>query len=172
MDGDTYRQAVLTHKNRVFGYAVRLLGDRDDARDVAQEALVRLWEHREKVPEGAAARAWLLKTAHRLCVDRARASAWAVEPEQPDLAVDIAVDLAAHSPEARASTRQLGDALAATLSALAPRDRAALLLRDVEGLSYEECAEVLEVPLGTLKAILHRARERARLRLTKAGVAP
>lgn len=83
MDGDTYRQAVLTHKNRVFGYAVRLLGDRDDARDVAQEALMRLWEHREKVPELAAARAWLLKTAHRLCVDRARASAWAVEPEQP-----------------------------------------------------------------------------------------
>jgi RNA polymerase sigma-70 factor (ECF subfamily) len=168
MDGDTYRLAVLAHKNRVFGYAVRLLADRDDARDVAQEALVRLWEHREKVPEVATARAWLLKTAHRLCVDRVRASAWEEEPEQ----LALAVDPTARSPEATASSRQLGEVLSATLGAMAPRDRAVLLLRDVEGLSYEECAEVLEVPLGTLKAILHRARERARLRLSAAGVTP
>lgn len=129
---------------------------------------MRLWEHREKVPELAAARAWLLKTAHRLCVDRVRASAWTEEPEQ----LALAVDLTTRSPEARASSRQLGEALSSTLAALAPRDRAALLLRDVEGLSYEECAEVLEVPLGTLKAVLHRARERARLRLMAAGVTP
>lgn len=88
MDGDTYRLAVRAHKNRVFSYAARLLADRDDARDVAQEALVRLWEHREKVPEVATARAWLLKTAHRLCVDRVRASAWEEEPGQLALAVD------------------------------------------------------------------------------------
>jgi len=169
MDVTTYREAVLAHTDRVFGYAARLLADRDEARDVAQESFVRLWAHRERVPGVADARAWLLKTAHNLCLDRLRAPAGGGD----DAALlGSIVDPVALSPEARASNRELGQALASTLAALVPRDRAVLLLRDVEGLSYDEMAEVLGVPLGTLKAILHRARERARLRLTASGVLP
>jgi RNA polymerase sigma factor (sigma-70 family) len=166
MDGPSYRQAVLAHKDRLYGYAARFLGRPEDARDVAQEALVRLWEHRHEL-DGAPPRAWLLRTVHHLCVDRLR-RAHISEDEVP---VELA-DASTPSPEARACSRQLGAVVASALAALSPRDRSVLLLRDVEGLSYEECAQVLGVPLGTLKAIVHRARERARVRLAAAGVLP
>ncbi len=169
MDESAYRQAVLQHKDRVYGYAARLLARGEEARDVAQEALVRLWVHRAEVGEAAGARAWLLRTAHNLCLDRLRAG-----PPSSDAARDLSAvaDARAPSPEARAAHRELGEALAAALSELSPRDRAVLLLRDVEGLPYEEMARVLDVPLGTLKAMLHRARDRARARLAARGVLP
>lgn len=167
MDDISFRQAVLAHKDRVFAYAARLLGDRDDARDVAQEALVRLWEHRMSVPGPGHARGWLLKTAHRLCVDRLRVRGAPLDEAEP-----AGIPEGGPSPEALAANRQLGDTLLEVLATLSPRDRSVLLLRDVEGLSYEACADVLEVPMGTLKAVVHRARERARLRLVASGVRP
>lgn len=169
MDERAYRRAVLEHKDCVFGYAARLLAHAEDARDVAQEALVRLWVHRAKVEEPAGARAWLLRTAHNLCLDRLRAG----QPASGEaLELSAIADARTASPEAKASHREMGEALAAALAKLSPRDRAVLLLRDVEGLAYEEIAQILEVPLGTLKAILHRARERARARLAADGVLP
>jgi RNA polymerase sigma-70 factor (ECF subfamily) len=63
-------------------------------------------------------------------------------------------------------------AIASALATLSPRDRAIVLLREVEGLPYEEIAGILELPLGTLKVSLHRSRERLRRFLTSSGVSP
>ena len=72
----------------------------------------------------------------------------------------------------RAESSELGRALERALGALPAKDRAVIVLREVEGLAYEEIAEILGVPLGTLKARLHRARESLRARLVRAGVTP
>ncbi len=171
MDAEAYRKVVQGAKDRVFGYAARLLGDREEARDVAQEALVRLWEHRSDVTGDEAARAWLLRTAHNLCFDRLRLRS-ARPQADAETVLPLVAGREADGPAHAFDRRETGRALERVLAQLAPRDRAVLLLRDVHGMSYEEAAGLLGLPLGTLKAALHRARERARVLLLAAGVRP
>lgn len=169
MDDATFERLVVEHKDRVFSFAVHLLGDREEGRDVAQESLVRLWNHRDRVPE-IAARAWLMRTAHHLCIDRLRqrGSRPAAEPA----ALEVLEAAGTARPDRRAASRQLAERIATALEGLTPRDRSLLLLRDVHGLAYEEIAQTLSMPMGTLKAALHRARDRCRQALLGAGVRP
>ncbi len=71
MRRNEYRKVVMTAGDRLHSFAAWMLRDREEARDVTQEAFLRLWEHRERV-RPASARSWLLRTSHRLCMDRIR----------------------------------------------------------------------------------------------------
>src|SRR6185369_4964716 len=164
MDADDFERAAREHKDRVHGYAFWMVHDREEATDVAQEALVRLWQHRSEVPE-AAARGWLLRTAHHLCVDRMRRRAIRSGPAMEDVEHRIAD--ASPGPHRSATSREASRLIFDALQTLSPRDQSAVLLREVEGLPYDEIARVLDMNLGTLKATLHRARERLRERLVR-----
>ncbi len=165
-----FQAAVLEHKDRVHGYARNILRDPEDAKDVAQECLVRLWRHRDRVEPGAACRSWLLRAAHNLCIDRLRRRS-----SRPELARDDDAEDPADGrpgPDRLASSSQLAARLERALLDLDHRDRAIVLLREVEGLGYEEIAETLGLKMGTLKATLHRAREKLRHALVRAEVTP
>jgi RNA polymerase sigma-70 factor (ECF subfamily) len=165
-----YQAAVLEYKDRVHSYARYLLRDSEDAQDVAQECLVRLWSHRERVEPGLACRNWLLRSAHNLCVDRIRRRQ--TRPEVPRF--DEAPDPPDGRPDAHrlAQSAQAARFLERALLDLSERDRAVVLLREVEGLPYEEIASLLGLNIGTLKATLHRTREKLRTALTAAEVTP
>lgn len=165
-----FQAAVLEHKDRVHSYARRLLRDSEDAKDVAQECLVRLWHHRERVTPGPGCRSWLLRSAHNLCVDRLRRRSSRQEIARDEDAPDP-TDVRP-GPERLASSAEVGGRLESALLDLDHRDRAIVLLREVEGLSYEEIAELLDLKMGTLKATLHRAREKLRHALVAAEVTP
>ncbi len=169
MDIDRYEQTVRKHKDRVFSYAGWILRDREEARDVSQEVLVKLWHNRSKVREEAA-KSWLLKTTHHLCIDRIRRRKVRGEVSSEEQVIPE-VD-PGPTPERLFRSGETGDAIASALEKLAAADRAIVLLREVQGLPYDEIAETLALPLGTVKAKLHRARERLRRDLTVAGVAP
>lgn len=160
MEAEAYRQAVLELKDRVFGYAAQLLRDREEARDVTQEALVRLWEHRAAVADPAAAKPWLLRTAHNLCIDRLRQRRARGTASLDDVAEPAADP--GWSPDRPADARALRTEVERALGRIPPRDRALLLLREVHGHSYEELAALVNAPVGTLKSLLHRARARLR----------
>ncbi len=169
MQNEAFESAVLEQKNRVYTYAAMLLRDPIEAQDVTQETMIRLWQHKDKV-ETEAARFWLRRTAHNLCVDRIRRS-----KSRPESELEPAEGFTPASepgPERLAESVELGEAIQAALAKLSTDDRAVLILREVQGLPYDEIAYALDVPLGTLKARLHRARENLRRRLTRAGVAP
>ena len=170
MDERAFEKAVTEQKDRVFAYASRLLRNAAEAQDVAQDALVKLWEHRARV-ERDGARPWLMRTAHNLCIDRIRKRRVRCEIVDGAKALAVRADHAP-DPEHRAEGRAVGASILDALDALSTDDRAVLLLRDVQGLPYDEIAETLGMPLGTLKARLHRARERMRTRLSRAGVTP
>ena len=160
MEAEAYRQAVLELKDRVFGYAAQLLRDREEARDVTQEALVRLWEHRAAVADPAAAKPWLLRTAHNLCIDRLRQ-----RRSRGTASLDDVVEPAADpscAPDRPSNERSRRTEVERALGRIPPRDRALLLLREVHGHSYEELADLMGAPIGTLKSLLHRARARLR----------
>jgi len=169
MTDDSFRGAVEAYRDRVYGYAAWMLRDREEAGDVAQEAFVRLWEHRATVDE-ASARAWLLRTAHNLCIDRTRRRAVRQGPPAEE-ALPFLED-PGPGPDRLADGALAAHAIARALETLSPRDRSAVLLREVQGLPYETIAGMLDVPLGTLKAVLHRSRERLRRELVAEGVTP
>ncbi len=169
MQDEAFDRAVLEQKNRVYTYAAMLLRDPIEAQDVAQETMIRLWQHKDKV-ETEATRYWLRRTAHNLCIDRIRRRN--SRPESELEPAEGSTATADPDPERLAESGELGEAITAALAKLSTGDRAVLILREVQGLPYDEIAHALAVPLGTLKARLHRARENLRRRLTRAGVTP
>lgn len=169
MESGGFERMVREHKDRVYSYAAWMLHDLEEAQDVTQEALVRLWQHREKV-EIPSAKAWLMKTTHHLCIDRVRRRK--SRPEVAAEALPVPPQDHGPTPDRLASSSETGRVIGQALSALAPQDRAVVVMREVQGLSYDEIARSLDLPLGTLKAKLHRARERLRRQLIEAGVTP
>lgn len=169
MTDEGFERAVTEHKDRIHNYAVWMLRDRDEARDVSQEVLVRLWRHRSEV-EGRGARAWLLRVTHHLCIDNLRRRSVRAAVEVDPLAGTLPDGNP--GPERFAASEELGRALQDALFSLNPRDRAVVLMREVQGMAYEEIARVLDLPLGTLKTILHRSREKLRHELVQAGISP
>jgi len=169
MDREEFELAVLRHKDRVHSHAVWVLQGREDSRDVAQEALLRLWVHRSQLRPDTVG-SWLLKTTHNLCIDRLRRKTvrHEVDPER----LELLEDEDARGPERSLDNADLGKAIAVALATLSPRDRSVVLMREHHGMSYDEIADAVGLPLGTLKSILHRSRERLRRALVTAGVAP
>lgn len=170
MRDDAYEQAVRMHKDRVHSYATLILRDRAEAQDVAQEALVRLWEHRGAV-DRQGVRRWLLRTVHNLCIDQLRRRKTRSEVADGETVMSSRPD-EAPGPEKRTEAAELRGTIGMALAALSPHDRAVVVMREVQGMPYDEIATTLDLPLGTLKARLHRARERLRSRLARAGVTP
>ena len=170
MTTNEFEAAVMEHKDRIHSYARGILRDPEDAKDVAQECLIRLWNHRERVDAGVGCRSWLLRSAHNLCVDRLRRRSTRREIVRDEDAADPTD--ARPGPERLTSSVEVAGRLEQALLALDHRDRSLVILREVEGLAYDEIAEMLGLKMGTLKATLHRAREKLRHALVAAEVTP
>ena len=156
---DAFRALVRAYQDRVFALCVALAGS--DGEDLAQETFVRVHGAiREFRPEGAAALStWILRIARRLCIDRARGA-------RVRLMTDTAAEpVAVESPETRVSAQQTGDRLRAAIAALPEEQRAVIALREWDGLEYEAIADIEEVPVGTVRSRLARAREALRAAL-------
>jgi RNA polymerase sigma-70 factor (ECF subfamily) len=169
MDKEAFERVVREQKNPAYSYAARMLRRPAEAQDVAQEALVRLWQHRRTI-DVRTARFWLRRTVHNLCIDRIRRRRASPEVDaefQEAISPDRRV-----GPGRLAESAEVGRKIEQALAGLPVRDRAVLILREVQELPYSEIARILDVPLGTLKARLHRAREHLRAKLIRQGVTP
>lgn len=149
---DGFETLVGVHADRLFSIALRVLGNRADAEEAAQDAFVRAYRALEGYePERIRAlrlRAWLATIVVNVCRNRTRVRRVATT----QLAFEPGAEPAA-DPLAR---RDLRDTWAALLARLPPAQRTAIVLRHVDGLSYAEMAEALGRPEGTLKAQVHR----------------
>ena len=158
-----FRRLADEHGGRIYTLALYLLGRREDAEDVTQEVLVRLWRHRDRI-DPARTRAWVVQVTRNLVIDvsrqrklRATVFAEGVDAE----AAAVAVSSAAR-PDRAAINGELRDALEAAITDLDEPYRSILVMREVQDYSYQEIADALEMPLGTVKVYLHRARRRVR----------
>jgi RNA polymerase sigma-70 factor (ECF subfamily) len=154
---------VEAHQDRLYTIALRLLGDRRDAEEVAQDALVRAFRamrgyQRERVA-ALRLRPWLASIAVNLARNRRRRADDRQPPNQLEPMLDGGFDLPADArsgPERRAARHETQRELAHALLQLAPGVRTAIVLRHVDGLSVAETAEALGRPEGTIKAQVHR----------------
>ena len=152
----TWDDVVRDHSARVYRLAFRLTGNRHDAEDLTQEVFVRVFRSLGKYTPGTF-EGWLHRITTNLFLDQARRKQRIRFDALPD---DVDERLAGRSPNPeRALHDTLFDAdVEQALAALPPDFRVAVVLCDIEGLSYEEIAAVLDIKLGTVRSRIHRGR--------------
>ena len=158
-DGRATEQLLAKHEVRVYRYGLRMCGNEDDARDVLQETLLAAFRGIGEFRGDARLSTWLFQIARSFCSKTRRRSAGEpAQHEELDAPEALQHPVAEEAPDARAHAREIGRALQAAIAALPETSREVVVLRDVEGMSAEEAAEVLKIDVGALKSRLHRAR--------------
>jgi len=158
-----FRKLADDHGGRIYTLALYLLGRREDAEDVTQEVLVRLWQYRDRI-DPARTQAWVAQVTRNLVIDfsRRRRLRTAVFAENADAeAASVAVSSEAR-PDRATLNGELREALECAIARLDEPYRTILVMREIQDFAYNEIAEMLGMPLGTVKVYLHRARRRVR----------
>jgi RNA polymerase sigma-70 factor (ECF subfamily) len=162
-DREAFGALVKRYERRVIGVALAVVHNQDDALELAQETFVRAFENLGSFESRSSFSTWLYRIAANLAIDF-----WRREGRYNVLRGEDAENELRRLPSARgdsftAATRsELGERLSKALEQLTPEHRAVILLREVEGLSYDEISEVLNCPRGTVMSRLHYARSRLR----------
>jgi len=162
-DAAAARLLVARLGPRVFAHAMRLLGDRAEAEDVAQEAMLRLWRIADGWRTGEAkVTTWLYRVTANLCTDRLRRRRGGTTP------LDSVPDPADDRPGADAVMQQKAraGALQAALDALPDRQRQAVVLRHIEGLGNAEIAEIMEIGVEAVESLTARGKRALAAALT------
>ena len=157
--GRDFRQMAEEFGGLVFTYARYSLRQREDAEDVTQEVLVRLWTHRDAI-EPARMRGWVMQVARNLVVDmtRRRRSRAAVIAEGADAEAVAAVIAGPGAADDGVNRGELRGILERAIAGLNEPYRSIVVMREIQGLAYEDIAAGMGMPLGTIKVYLHRAR--------------
>jgi RNA polymerase sigma-70 factor (ECF subfamily) len=162
-DRDAFSVLVERYERRVVGVALAVVHNQDDALELAQETFVRAFENLKKFESRSSFSTWLYRIAANLSIDF-----WRREGRYNVLRGEDAENELRRMPSSQgdsyraASQTELGDRLKEALEQLTPEHRAVVLLREVEGLSYDEISDVLQCPRGTVMSRLHYARNRLR----------
>lgn len=162
---DGYRELVLRHQRPVFGFLLRMVGERALAEDLAQETFVKAFRALPSFDPARRFSSWLFKIAHNTALDhlrRRQLPTVPLEPRQGEEGVglgDRIGDEKALDPELQARSAELARDLEASVEALDPIYREPFLLRYQVGSSLREIEEITGLPSGTVKVRLHRARK-------------
>ena len=162
-DADAFEQLLLAHQKNVYNLCYRMAGNPDDALDLSQETFLRAWRCLEQYHFEAAFSTWLYRLCSNLCIDflrrRRRQQTVPLTFEGADGEEQTyAVPDPAPLPEEQVELKLTHETLRAAMAQLLPEHRAVLQLRVVNGLAYEQIAEVLDIQVGTVKSRLSRAR--------------
>lgn len=175
MEGDNlaFDELVRRYRDRVYGMAFHLLGDRDLAEDLAQEAFLRAFQRLAMFdPNKGSFSTWLMTLTTRLCLNalKKRVSEQHWISEQTEETFEFAGTSDELTPEEEWWGVERRNLVRQLLSTLNPMQRAVLLLRYGEEMSINEIAQTLQVPVGTVKAWLFRGREALRRKLKEVGL--
>jgi RNA polymerase sigma-70 factor (ECF subfamily) len=151
-DDSAFGELVERYKGRAFAVAVGIVGDGDDARDVVQDSFIKAYYKLKEFRFGSNFYTWFYRLVVNQAIDRWRKSARSAEASPPD---SFAYP---RTPEDLARDRELGDALQRAVDALPEYHRAVIVLREVDGMAYDEIAKVLGCSVGTVMSRLHYAR--------------
>ncbi len=165
-DSKALSSLLSAHEKSVYRFGLRMCGSEDAAKEVLQETLLSAFRNVRDFRAEAKISTWLFQIARSFCLKHQRRRVDEPEAlESLDAPEVLAVRSPGASPEEGAHARELGELLSAAIASLPIRYREALLLRDVEGLSAEEAAEVQGIDVANHKTRLHRARLALRTQL-------
>jgi RNA polymerase sigma-70 factor, ECF subfamily len=155
-DARAFEELVRTYQHRVFGVALRMLGNAAEAEEIAQEVFLRAHRGLAEFRGDAKLSTWLYTIASRLCLNHlASGERGMVRAGDAGL---LQLPHEAGGPDTVLEQTELEAALHRAIAELPDERRIVIVLRDLEGLAYEEIAEALDLPTGTVRSRLHRAR--------------
>ncbi|MFS0780017.1 RNA polymerase sigma factor SigW [Neobacillus sp. 3P2-tot-E-2] len=169
-DQDAFAEIVEIYSNSIYQLGYRMLGNRHEAEDIAQEAFIRAYVNIKSFNQDLKFSTWLFRIATNLCIDRIR-------KKKPDYYLDAEVSgtdgltmysqLASNSPlpEIELESLELQDSVQREILKLPEKYRSVIVLKYIEELSLNEISEILDLPLGTVKTRIHRGREALRQQL-------
>jgi RNA polymerase sigma-70 factor, ECF subfamily len=169
-----YRELIRRYERPVFALLFRMVRDRELAEDLSQETFIKALNAIESYRPEFKFSSWIFKIANNAAIDHLRrreldtlsldGSPHAETPEAMQ-ATALQIGVRQESPLDTVEAKELGSEIEAAIGRLRPEYRSCILLRHVEGRAYEEIAEILDLPLGTVKTYIHRARNELRLAL-------
>jgi RNA polymerase sigma-70 factor (ECF subfamily) len=155
-DARAFEELVATHQHRVFGVALRMLGSAAEAEEAAQEAFLRAHRSLPEFRGEAKLSTWLYAIVSRLCLNRLAMGDRRAVRHGEEILLRVADPHG--GPDTGAERGEMEAALHRAIAELDEDRRVVVILRDLEGLSYEEIASALGIELGTVRSRLHRAR--------------
>jgi RNA polymerase sigma-70 factor (ECF subfamily) len=172
-DRDSFNQLVVRWERPIYALAYRVIGREEDARDIAQDTFLRAYRALGGFKGQAKFSSWLYRITLNLCRDwmrRERRTPVAQAPEGVDL-LDLATESTpSESIEDLVSRKELGRAVAKAMSSLPEEQRTAIILKEYQGLTFQEIADLLDCPLSTVKTRLYQGLNVLRRQLEQAGV--
>lgn len=169
-DGDVsaFESLIKIYEAKVFGIAFRMSGNRDDASDMAQEVFIKLFRNIGKFKHEAKFSTWVYRVATNTCLDELkkikRKSAYSLDEEIDTEDGGIRTEIAdtAPTPEEVAESGEIRGVVNVAIQRLSDEHKAVIILRDINGMSYDEIAEILKCSVGTVKSRISRGREQLR----------
>lgn len=157
-DDLAWEALVRRYQGRVFGVTMHYMRDREEARDMAQETFIKLYRKLETLRDGETFLPWLIRLARNCCIDRLRRLKIRT-PEHPVSVEDgVEIPTPRPTPEERSLERSRSGILYQALDGLSEQSREMILLKDIQELKLGQIADMLALPLGTVKSRSHRAR--------------
>jgi len=167
-DQRAFKTLVERYQKKVFSVAVGMLKDREEARDVSQEAFVKVYKYLDHFKGDASFYTWLYRITVNICIDVMRRKGTS-KGDQVEFDETIQLDTTeanlgalgsklGTNPQKAMLRKELADKIQAALAEVPEKHRAILLLRELEGMSYEDLARTLEIPKGTVMSRLFHAR--------------
>ncbi len=164
-DERAFREFVALYRDKVFGVTYRMLGNRQEAEDVAQEVFITIFKSIDRFRGDAKLSTWVYRITANHTKNRLRYLARReggrqnqYDDEAANAGPEVAFVAKSTSPDTALETAQLERRLQKAMESLDESQRILIVLRDIEDLSYDEIAQAVETPVGTVKSRLHRAR--------------
>ncbi|MFA6033727.1 MAG: sigma-70 family RNA polymerase sigma factor [Myxococcota bacterium] len=170
-DPAAYREFVDAHQSRVYRTVVSMIGNREDARDVTQEVFLKAFEAVGSFRGGSSASTWLYRIAVNMCIDQMRSRRSKAQALEVDMVSEEGEDETGRLPSddedplEDALRKETQKRIVEAMDDLSEEHRTVIVLREVEGMAYDEIAEVLGIGVGTVMSRLHYARGRMKKKL-------
>ena len=161
LESSKFNFLVDQHKNRIFNYALYMLRNRMDAEDITQEVMIRTWQNINKFNFNAA-RSWIMRTTHNLCIDYLRKNQLSFQREIPidneneNYLEDKSIE---GNPAVVANKKMISTKIKSAIENLPEKFKSPFVLYELQGFKYKEISKILDVPLNTVKVNLLRARK-------------
>ncbi len=162
MSHDLFISQVMPVKPKLLRFAYRLLGNEEDAKDIIQDALLKVWHHKERMNDLQNLEAWCMRITRNLALDRLKSKKFRQADELDNVRE---LPSATRNPHATMEQSDTMKKVHQVIQALPEKYRTIIQLRDMDGYTYQEIADILEVEMSEVKVNLHRARKTVREQL-------